>query len=248
MKALLLAAGFGTRLLPLTNQIPKCLVKINEKPLLQYWIDILKKSTQCNEIFINTHYKSEEVKHFIEKCNFDNTDVNIKVFHEKTLLGTAGTVRHLINCTDGLDKNESLFVAHADNLTHFNFDDFIGFHEDRPKNAHITMMTFLTDSPENSGIVELNSSGIIKKFHEKSSDPPGNLANGAVYVFSNIALKAIVENDYITDLSTELIPLFLNEIISYFNNTYHRDIGTTESLKKANIEYKKLLEHGILKD
>ena len=88
MKALILAAGYGKRLRPLTNNVPKCLVKIGKKSLLQIWLEKLEKQG-IKEFLINTHYKSEKVERFIKKSKFAK---KVKLVYEKKILGTGGTL------------------------------------------------------------------------------------------------------------------------------------------------------------
>lgn len=88
MKAILLAAGFGTRLRPLTNAIPKCLVPIKGKPLLQIWIERLTGSG-IGPFLINTHYLAEQVNALIGSSPFKD---KVTLVHENKLLGTAGTL------------------------------------------------------------------------------------------------------------------------------------------------------------
>ena len=82
-----------------------------------------------------------------------------------------------------LPEEEAFMVIHADNLSQFSVDEFISSHKKRARKCIMTMMIFETDQPENSGIVETDSDGVVVKFHEKVENPPGNLANGAVYIF-----------------------------------------------------------------
>ena len=88
-KAILLAAGLGTRLRPITENTPKCLVEIAEKPLLRYWIDYLD-SINCESVLINTHYLSDQVEKYVNQIS--NIKMEIKLVYEKELLGTAGTL------------------------------------------------------------------------------------------------------------------------------------------------------------
>lgn len=230
MKALLLAAGFGSRLQPLTKTIPKCLVSIRGTPLLQYWLDLLLAGS-VDEVLINTHYLHNEVKQFVEKSKWKS---QIKLVHEAALLGTGGTI--LKNKDFFGDK--SFLVAHADNLTRFSLDKFCAKHSARPKNSVITMMTFNTDSPEKSGIVSLNSEGVVINFHEKIIDPPGSIANAAVYIFEPQVIDFLRElRKPVIDLSTEVIPNFLGKISTFHNSDYHRDIGDLKSLQQANEEF-----------
>ena len=88
-KALLLAGGMGTRLKPLTDSIPKCLVPIGGKPLLAYWLESLSKAG-VERILINTHYLSEQVIAFCKQSQYSQL---LDLVHESALLGTAGTIR-----------------------------------------------------------------------------------------------------------------------------------------------------------
>ena len=227
IKALLLAAGFGKRLRPLTLNKPKCLMEINNRPILGYWLDKLEE-INVEKILINTHYLSEQVNHFLEKDYKNNR--KIKTSFEKVLLGTAGT----------LIKNYKFFsnstglIIHADNFTHMGLIDFLNSHYNRPKNCLITMLTFNTNTPESCGIVELDSKGIVKDFHEKVSNPPGNKANGAVYAFDKEFIEWLIDNhSEARDLSKDIIPLLLGRIFTHHTDMNYIDIGTIKSLNAA---------------
>ncbi len=230
MKILLLAAGYGTRLLPLTKKIPKCLVRINDLPLLNYWLRMLDK--KGFEIILNTHYLPNIVSEFIKKQTFKN--LTLSVIYEETLLGTAGTIR----ANKSFFSDSDFMVIHADNLSIFNIDDFIKTHKQRKQGIEITMMTFNTDEPQNCGIVDVENN-IVKKMHEKKIGNYGNIANGAIYLFSRKVLD-FISNKSIDDISTEVIPEFFGRIQVFQNNTYHRDIGNMESYLKANMEIKNI--------
>ena len=93
MKVLLLAAGYGKRLRPITNNIPKCLVEINKKPLITYWLELLKNKG-IDEIYINTNYLSKIVENFFLK---KKSNQNINILRENSLLGTGGTILKFFN-------------------------------------------------------------------------------------------------------------------------------------------------------
>ncbi len=227
MRALLLAAGFGTRLRPLTETIPKCLAPINGRPLLDYWLETLLDHG-VDEVLINTHYLSSKVEEFVKGSSRRG---RIKTVHENSLLGTAGTIVH----NRGFFKDQPFLVAHADNLTIFSLEDFMRSHECRPSGTKMSMMLFETDNPSACGIVELSDEGTVKAFHEKVIDPPGNLANAAVYILepSAVDLIASIGKDQV-DFSIDVIPRMMGEISVYYNRKYHIDIGTPESLERAN--------------
>jgi mannose-1-phosphate guanylyltransferase len=230
VRALLLAAGLGTRLRPITNTIPKCLVPIRNKPLLEYWLDMLLPSG-VDRILVNTHYLPEAVRSFVGASGWQDA---IDLVHEEVLLGTGGTII----------KNRSFFidqpfmVAHADNLTRFDVNAFIARHKARSADVEITMMTFATDMPQSCGIVELDDKGIVRAFHEKVSNPPSNQANAAVYIFEPAVISYMESlGKSFVDVSTEVIPKFLGHIQTFHNTDYHRDIGTPESLAAAEREF-----------
>ena len=235
MKALLLAAGLGTRLKPITDVIPKCLVPINGKPLLKYWIDGLV-AAGIKEILINTHYKKELVEEFVQKNKHSQY---ITTIYEPKLLATGGTLNKNRNFFQG----EDVLMAHADNLCICDFNAFIEAYNSRPKGIELTMMTFTTDIPETCGIVKLDKNGIVTNFYEKVKNPPSNLANAAVYIMSPKILEFMKSlNKEVIDFSTEIIPKFIGKINTFHNDVYHRDIGNLESYSLAQIEIRKLDE------
>lgn len=235
MKALLLAAGHGTRLRPTTGHTPKCLVPINRRPLLDYWLHLLLDRGDC-EVLINTHYLREQVEQHVRAHRWA---ANITLVHEPELLGTGGTLLH----NREFFGNEPVLVAHADNLALFDLDAFWQAHLDRAADVAMTMMTFTTDDPCNCGIVKLNKKGLVETFHEKVHNPPGNLANAAIYIFSPEVTAFIASLGRArVDVSTEVLPAFLGRIAIHTGCLYLRDIGTPENLDKAEHDMR-LLQH-----
>lgn len=226
MKAILLAAGLGTRLRPLTNHTPKCLVAINGQPLLDYWLHLLF-GHGVTEILINTHYLAEKVEQHVRNGPWAK---NITLVHEKSLLGTGGTVAH----NQAFIGNEPVLVAHADNLAVFDPRAFWQAHLDQGSEIAMTMMTFVTDSPQTCGILELDAAGRVQAFHEKVANAPGHLASAAVYICNPEIVEFISSLGRTeVDLSTEVIPAFLGRIATYGDCLYLRDIGSPESLGQA---------------
>lgn len=231
MRALLLAAGLGTRLRPVTDTVPKCLVPIQGRPLLEYWFDLLLPRS-VERILVNTSYLPDQVRACIAASRWRD---RVDMVHEDTLLGTGGTV--LANRA-WLGSGPCL-VAHADNLTDFDAGALAAAHAARPLGCAMTLLAFRTDMPRLSGILELDRDGVVQAFHEKVDNPPGDLANGAVYVFEPevLAFAAALGRPFV-DLSTELIPHFVGRILAVEHRGYHRDIGNIESLERANREYR----------
>ena len=226
LKALFLAAGRGTRLKPLTDIWPKCLMPIRRVPLLEYWLAIAKEIGVV-KVLVNIHSHAEHVQKFLSSKRLLGSIIPV---HEPTLLGTAGTLRE----NASFFRSDTVLLVHADNWCHCDFSDFINYHFNRrPKDCLITMMTFYTDFPQSCGIVETDDSGVVTAFHEKVSNPQGNRANAAIYLLEPQVLEWLESQASITDFSTEVLPRFVGRISTWHNSEIHRDIGTLSELRAA---------------
>jgi mannose-1-phosphate guanylyltransferase len=238
LRVLLLAAGVGSRLMPITAKTPKCLVMINGRPLLDYWLELLFDAG-TERVLINTHYLSEQVDAHVKASRWAP---RIDLVHEAELLGTGGTV--LANRE--WFQAQPFVLAHADNLTDFDVAGLIAAHRTRPSGHLMTMLGFRTDDPRSCGILELDDSRTVVAFHEKVENPPGNLANAAVYVFEPEVIDVIAARGTpVVDLSTEVIPGFIGRILCVETIGYHRDIGTPESLCRARAEFGERAAHSV---
>lgn len=230
MRALLLAAGLGTRLRPLTLTVPKCLVEIEGKPLLDYWLESLF-AAGIERVLINTHWLAEVVREHVARSPYRD---RVDLVHEAELLGTGGTI--LAN--RAWLGREAFLVAHADNLTTFDVPGLIAAHRERPAGCVMTMLAFHTDAPKTCGILELDENGVVAGFHEKVENPPGNLANAAVYICGPEIVDFIAgRGTDLVDLSTEVIPTFVGRINAVVTDGYHRDIGSMEALERARADF-----------
>lgn len=229
MNAILLAGGYGKRLRPLTNTIPKCLVPINGVPLLKIWLKELEKA-KINSVLINTHYLNKKVEYFIKKNKFK---IKIKLSYEKKLLGTAGT---LIKNIDFFNNENGLFL-HADNYCKEPILNLIKKHNSRPSKTIITVLTFTTKKASLCGIFKLNKKNIVKKFYEKPQlqlNNIGNIANGAIYVLSRDFLKLARKKFLMAkNFSEDIIPHLSNKIFCYHTKKTFLDIGTLDNYKKV---------------
>lgn len=227
MRALLLAAGLGTRLRPITYNTPKCLVPIKGKPLLAIWLDHLTAS-DIGPFLINTHYLASQVEEFVQTSSYCN---QIELVYESDLKGTAGTLIANLDFFMGEDG----FLIHSDNYCLADFSAFQQAHLNRPPDCLMTMMTFRTNDPSSCGIVELDDHGVVVGFYEKIANPPTNLANGAVYILSAELLGRLADDLYtVTDFSTQVLNRFIGQIFTYETNSVFLDIGTPENYAQAN--------------
>ena len=230
MRAVLLAAGLGTRLRPLTDRLPKCLAPIKGRPLLGYWLRMLSAGG-VKPTLINTHHHAPLVEYYIRNGEWRH---DIVIAHEPELLGTGGTVlanREFVGYGPVL-------IAHADNLTVFDIDTFIRSHALRPKGTSMTMMTFTTPAPSTCGIVTTDAQGVLTGFFEKVANPPGNHANAAVYILEGEVVEFMCGlGKHFMDISTEVLPHFVGKSSTWHNTTYHRDIGTLQSWRQAQLDF-----------
>jgi mannose-1-phosphate guanylyltransferase len=229
-RALLLSAGLGTRLRPITDHIPKCLVPIRGKPLLGYWFERLFEGG-VERALVNTHYLPEPVRAFCQQSPWAD---RIDLVHEADILGTAGTLRSNAGYFSG---HGAFFLAHADNLSMFDFELYATQHARRPPECVGTMMTFETDRPKECGIVELDSDGVVRRVHEKVANPPGNLANAAVFLLEEAVLDWVVSHPHASDFCRDVVPPLAGKWFTYFNGTFHRDVGNPAALAKAETDY-----------
>lgn len=226
--AILLAAGLGTRLRPITDDIPKCLVPINGKPLLEIWLEQLFKFG-VEHFWVNTHYLSEQVQRVI---NNHALREHVTLFHEPELLGTAGTVKAIIN--EGFVVEGDTLVLHADNVCQCNWDAFFSYHLARSKDTIATLLAFQCTDPSSCGILEIDSRNRLLNFFEKVENPPGNLANGAVYLFSSEAMSLFSDLSHEeTDISYHLVPKLLGRAHVWQIDGYLQDIGNKKAYYEA---------------
>jgi mannose-1-phosphate guanylyltransferase len=227
LRALLLAAGLGTRLRPLTLHTPKCLVTVGGEPLLGRWLRQLE-AAGCEAVLVNTHHLSEQVKSFLQGWRRDGLVVHS--VHEPELLGTAGTLL----CNQSFFKGATGLLIHADNAMDENLGGLLEAHCQRPTACLLTMLTFRTDQPRSCGIVVTDERGVVTAFYEKVTDPPGDCANGALYCFNSeflVFLNAMRPQP--SDFSTEVIPRLLRRINTWHSTRPYLDIGTPAALEAA---------------
>lgn len=231
MRALLLAAGLGTRLRPLTDTVPKAMVDIAGRPLLDRWLAMLFAGG-IERVLVNTHYLGPVVRSFVRSSPWRDS---VDLVDEAALLGTGGTL--LANRQwfgDG-----AVLVTHGDNASDLDVAAFIKSHAGRQHPVLATMALFRTDNPSSCGIVVMDGDRIIREFHEKKANPPGNLANAAAFIFEPEIfdyLKATGKD--VIDLSAEIIPELMGRIQGFEIKGYHRDIGTPGSLEMARNHYR----------
>lgn len=233
MKAFLLAAGLGTRLRPLTDTTPKCMVPIGGKPLLDYWMQLFR-THGIDEVLINTHYLHEQVEDYILQHNQVEKQPHIVFSYEPELLGSGGTVRAN---KDFIGDEENFWICYADNLTNANLTAMKKLHQER--NCLLTMALFRADNPKECGIATLDEQGNIVEFVEKPAEPKSNLANGGIYLAKREVFDEIPQADF-SDFGKDVLPKLTGKMAGFALQDYLLDIGTPEKYAKAQEDCKTL--------
>lgn len=235
MRAVLLAAGRGTRLRPLTERVPKCLVPVAGEPLLGHWLALLARHG-VDEVLVNTHHLAGQVRAYVRGRD-DGARPRVRLAHEPELLGSAGT---LLAHRDFVGDDDFL-VCYADTLTTADLTALVRAH--RAADAPATLALFRAPDPTACGVVELDDAGRITAFHEKPADPPTDLAFAGFGVFSPAFLaEAAGDGDAAAgarplDLAGAVLPRFAGRIQGIEVAGYVRDIGTPEQYERAQREW-----------
>ena len=239
-KALVLAAGEGTRLRPLTLDRPKPMLPINGKPLLEHTIAWLRRHG-VQDIAINLHYCPEAIlDHFGGGAAFD---VRIVYSREETILGTAGAVRKL----NGFVSGGPLVVIYGDVLTDLDLSALLAFHRRsraRDPLTRVTMSLYHVPNPTEVGLVGLDEDGRVIRFVEKPrlEEVFTDLANAGVLVIEPDVVDCIPPDTFY-DFGQHLFPQLLQSGVSIYGwvipqDTYLLDIGTPEKYAQAHREWK----------
>jgi len=228
MKAFLLAAGKGTRLLPLTLRTPKCLVPISQKPLMEYWLDLFRLHG-INDILINTSHLADKVTSYIENSS---TGLNIQLTYEESLLGSGGTIKKNWDFVKG---ESSFFICYADNLTNIDLKRMLEFHYLHKK--EFTLALLRVPNPKECGIVELDESSTVVSFNEKPEHPVSDLAFAGIMISSQDIRNHFPERDSF-DLGFDVLPRVIGNASGYIMHEYLLDVGTYEKLGQAEEDVK----------
>jgi mannose-1-phosphate guanylyltransferase len=227
MKAFILAAGNGTRLSPLTDTVPKCLLPIQGKPLLKIWLENCARAG-INRVLINIHSHAQQVRQFVVK---HRNGVDIQISAEKELLGSAGT---LSANYDFVRNAEAFFVFYGDVLTNINLGEMLTFHLRKKKLA--TLAVHQVPDPQRCGIVTADQDGTIHNFEEKPAHPGGNWAFAGVMVARPEIIESVPHHRP-ADIGFHLLPRLAGEMAAYRFSGYLLDIGTPANYSAAQITW-----------
>lgn len=230
-KAMLLAAGAGTRLRPLTFETPKPMVPVVNRPVIHHVLDNLLKHG-VEEVMVNLHALPEQVRGY---CG-DGSRWSLKLGYslEPKLLGTAGAIKKV----EGFLKDGPFFVMSGDGLSDIDLTAMYAFH--RKRGSIATMATKQIDARFEYGVTMTDASQRIKGFLEKPSwgDVFSNKVNTGIYLFEPEVLKLIPRNK-VYDFGHDLWPKLLKTrkpIYAYETDAYWCDVGNLAEYRRCQID------------
>jgi NDP-sugar pyrophosphorylase family protein len=241
MKALVLAAGEGTRLRPLTLTRPKPMVPINDKPLLHYTLEWLQLYG-IHDVAINLSHHPEVIVDYFANGAAHALDVRLHYSYENPILGTAGAVRHLSNYFG----SSPFVVVYGDVLTDLDLKGLISFHHEkvaRDPATGITLSLYHVPNPTSVGLVGLDEHGRVNRFLEKPKPDEvfTDLANAGVMVVEPGVIQDIPQDTFY-DFGLHLLPKLLEKGVPIYGwivprQSYLIDIGSLENYDKAQREW-----------
>jgi mannose-1-phosphate guanylyltransferase len=223
MKAFILAAGNGTRLRPLTDTLPKCLLPIGGKPMLSILLENCRVGG-VEEVLINVHAHAAKIRDFVSR---NNGHVRIHIVQEEQLLGSAGT---LAANRSFVREEETFLVHYGDVLTSAPLEQMIACH--RRKNMPATIGVHQVPDPERCGIVEIDDHNIVRSFVEKPAAPVSHWAFSGIMVASPQILD-LVPARRPADLGFDVLPQLAGRMTAHPISEFLMDIGTLENYRAA---------------
>jgi mannose-1-phosphate guanylyltransferase len=227
VRAFLLAAGVGSRLRPLTDATPKCMLPIDDRPLFDIWLDAFVRAG-VDEVLVNLHHLPDVVRRHL--TGHTGPPVVHTIF-EPELLGSAGTLRANRRW---VEDEEFFLVCYADNLTDFDLRSLID--AQRQNGAIATIAVFHSKNPSAGGVVELDAVGRVIGFVEKPSEPVSDLTNAGLYAFRPGVIDEIAEG-LPRDIGYDLLPRLVGRARAVAVQGYFRDIGTADAYRRAREEW-----------
>lgn len=226
--AFILAGGRGSRLKPLTNEIPKPLIPLHDKPILEHTIDLLRKFDIRN-IIISIGFKGDKIKEYFG--NGKRFGVDITYVEEDEPLGTAGPIRLARNLL-----TETFVMCNADELKNIDLYDMYSFHKENSGIATIALTTVL--DPSSYGVAKMKGNQIVE-FLEKPKDPPSNLINAGLYILEPSIIDYVPQKGP-SSIERDVFPKVaaINGLLGYHFDGQWFDTGTLDRYETAQQKWK----------
>lgn len=243
MKAIILCAGYATRLYPLTKDKPKPLLEVAGKPIVDHIIKKLEQIEGVDGIFIVTN--SKFYGHFQDWLSGFKSSKKIKIVDDGTTsnedrLGSLGDVNFVIE-KEGI--KESIMIVAGDNLFEFSLKEFVESHKQHNKSAVALYDVRDKELAKQYGVVGVGDKNIMVEFEEKPNDPKSTLASTGVYIYPLHVLPMLqefVKKYENSDKAGNFLEWLHKEeyVYCYITTEKWFDIGTLDQLEKARGEFK----------
>lgn len=230
MKVVIMAGGKGTRIASIASDIPKPMIKIGDKPILEHEIECLKKQGLTDIIITVSHLGNIIMEYFgdgskISPATGKEFGVNIEYFVEETPLGNAGALFKIKN-----KLKSDFLLLNADSLFNVDFNRFIKFHKENK--ALVTLFTHPNSHPYDSGLIITDENNIVLEWLNKEDERPvwyNNRVNAGLHIISPQILEKNIDKEKI-DLDRDLLkPLAgTGKMYAYNSPEYVKDMGTPE--------------------
>lgn len=244
MKCILLCAGYATRLFPLTENFPKALLEIGNRPLLDYILDEVNTIDEVDQIYVITN--DRYYKHFEKWSQEKNNIKEVKVINDNTTsnddrLGAIGDIMYVI---DKENVNDDLLIIAGDNLFTYKLKNVIDFYKQKQKSVVCAKELDDIELLRRFAVAEVDESLKITNLEEKPQVPKSNLGVYATYVYPKEVIKyfEIYKNEGNNMDSPGHFPQYLykkDDIYVYKFDGECYDVGTHETLKEVNDLYSK---------
>lgn len=227
MQALLLAGGLGTRLRPLTEDWPKPMAHVGNRPWLEHLIIMLKNQGIDDFVLAVKHFPEKIQHHF---GNGDKWGVNIRYAVERSLLGTAGAIKNAERLLQ-----DRFLVFNADIIQTVELQPFIGAHDRR--GAQLSIMLTEVEDPSQYGVVEQDAQGRILRFVEKPrpEEAPSRRINAGIYMMEK-ALLADIPAGREVSIEREMFPRWIESGVNVYGHVmdgYWMDMGTAKRYRQV---------------
>lgn len=229
IKAMIMSAGVGSRLEPLTKFVPKPLVPIGNRPVMDILFENLV-SIGVRDVICNTYYLADKI---VERYKNNNLGINFNYIKEETLSGTAGGVK---KCQFFFDNENPFLVLSADGLSNADLEKGLERHRQSNAIATIGIKQIPFEEVSHFGVVVTDERGFISEFQEKPSleEAKSTYINTGIYIFDYKIFDYIPENTFY-DFAKNVFPKLLeeNSINTFIVDEYWSDIGTIEQYKQS---------------
>lgn len=232
-QAMILCAGFGTRLNELTKNTPKPMLKVGEKPILEHTINQLKKAG-ITKIIINLHYLADQITSYFR----DGRDFGVAITYsyEEQPLGTSGAIKNVENL---FSSSKNFLVIYGDVFTNLNYAEFLDFHKAKEK---AIASIIVHERAKSNSVVEIDNNNKVVKFLERPSEDllklkTQNWVNSGIYCFNRNVLELIPEG--FSDFPKDIFPKIMERegLYALPINAYRCAVDSPERYSMLQLDY-----------